>query len=78
MENKTWQESMVKALQEWQTNPFGSFAEIIAEEPAPLTLKEKIANIPYYCGYWMTYPFLRLAYKIWDGVEDAYLNSWDK
>lgn len=80
MENKDWQTAMTELVNMWTTSPVGSFTEIISNkyEPKPPTLKERILSIPYHFTYYLSYPFLWLAYQLWQGVEDAYLNSWDK
>lgn len=73
-ESADWTEAMRRLTEDWLTSPVGSFLEI---EPRPLTWKRRFALIPYWIGYYLSYPILWLAYQIWDGIEDAYLNIWN-
>lgn len=72
---KEMEKSVVKQL---SPTPFKELAKMINEVLPKPTLKERILSIPYHFAYYLSYPFLWLAYQLWDGIEDAYLNSWDK
>lgn len=83
MENNkqiNWQEEINKITEAWATSPIGSFCEVVNGnlQPKPLTLKQKISLIPYYLGYYLSYPFLRLVYKVREGIQDACEDTWEK
>jgi hypothetical protein len=59
--------------------PTKSLTDIAKElnEMFPKTWKDYLSDIPFYFAYYLGYPFIWLAYWLWQGIMQAKDEVWD-
>ena len=53
------------------------FLQEVAEAKHKKTFTDYLSDIPFYTGYWLTYPFIWFAFWLWMGIVQAKEEIWD-
>jgi hypothetical protein len=68
-------DAMENAIVKQTTSIFFANIELaIKSISSKSTWKDKLANVPYFIGYYAALPFIWFFGRIWDGISDAWVD----